>query len=387
MGAPQLGILERWALRYLEKRFRKSPTAAGDDDVHVLNESERQRLRRIEQGVVLRAALIGAVTAAFAAGVEVLCTPWLLGPDPEAATWEMQAKFWAVVGPLIGVAAVIEIALLYWDSLRSVYSLSDAAGLRLFGQGPQTRTTALALARAALELPNPQTAEGIDAHREVSKVWLVTVGLLYKLKVGLTSFLLKALVRRAAGRAAVRAWLVWVAVPVTALWDAITAWRIVREARLRAMGPSAAHELASALFEDRPPLSEGARVAALQAVGGSIVSTHDMHPNLLALLRAVEGHLGDSAGYVLDDTKRFLEQLDSLDPKERLRALEVLAVSAIIDGRVTRTERELVADAQTRCGRQGLGGLRYLRRRFLAGQPLTLHDVQRAIGVPITSTR
>lgn len=380
--SPELGRLERFALRYLERAYGRVPARA-DDAVHVLDAAERAELRRIELGVVLRAAAIGALTAGIAAFVELEATP-LLGEDPDAASFEEQLRFWLVVGPTIALTAVLEIALLYWDGLRSVHRLAVAAGLPLFGAANQPRATALALARAALELPNPRTAHGIDAHREASKLWLASVGLLYKAKVGLTSFLIKALIRRAAGRSLLRAWLVWVAVPITAFWDAVVAWRVIREARLRALGPSAAFELAEALFPDdgsRAPLSEDARIASHMAVGGSIVSTQDQHPNLLALLEAIDRGLGRVPDEVrLDDTQLFRERFVALSPNERDRVLEVLMVASVMDGRISRGERRLVTEIQALAGRRGLDGLHALRRRFLRGDPLGREHVDRALG-------
>ncbi|MCB9617578.1 MAG: hypothetical protein H6722_34525, partial [Sandaracinus sp.] len=354
-----------------------------DDAVHVLDTEERAQLRRIELGVVFRAGLIGAFTAAIGALVEIEASA-ILGDDPDAASFDQQLLFWAIVGPTVGVTAVLEIALLYWDGLRSVHRLAVAAGLPLFGDKDEPRTTALALARAALELPNPRTAKGIDAHREASKLWLASVGLLYKAKVGLTAFLAKALIRRAAGRSLLRAWLVWVAVPVTAFWDAVVAWRVIREARLRALGPSAATELAEALFPrdgSRDALTEDARVAAHMAVGGSIVSTHDQHPNLLALLDAIDRGLGHvPEGVPLDDTRLFRERFVALTEAERDRVLEVLMVASVMDGRISRGERKLVQELQTLAGRSGLAGLHALRRRFVRGEPLTRDDVTNALG-------
>ncbi|MCB9621577.1 MAG: hypothetical protein H6724_19240 [Sandaracinus sp.] len=379
---PELGRLERFALRYLERAYGRVP-ARVDDAVHVLDTEERAQLRRIELGVVFRAGLIGAFTAAIGALVEIEASA-ILGDDPDAASFDQQLLFWAIVGPTVGVTAVLEIALLYWDGLRSVHRLAVAAGLPLFGDKDEPRTTALALARAALELPNPRTAKGIDAHREASKLWLASVGLLYKAKVGLTAFLAKALIRRAAGRSLLRAWLVWVAVPVTAFWDAVVAWRVIREARLRALGPSAATELAEALFPrdgSRDALTEDARVAAHMAVGGSIVSTHDQHPNLLALLDAIDRGLGHvPEGVPLDDTRLFRERFVALTEAERDRVLEVLMVASVMDGRISRGERKLVQELQTLAGRSGLAGLHALRRRFVRGEPLTRDDVTNALG-------
>ena len=50
------------------------------------------------------------------------------------------------------------------------------------------------------------------------------------------------------------------AVPVTAVWNGVVSWLVMREARLRAMGPSAAVALVDAVFDDVPPQDEAARL-------------------------------------------------------------------------------------------------------------------------------
>ena len=60
--------------------------------------------------------------------------------------------------------------------------------------------------------------------------------------------------RRILGRVAVRsvlgALVPFVAVPVTATWNALLTWKLLREARIRAMGPSAVAELVDGVFSD-----------------------------------------------------------------------------------------------------------------------------------------
>ncbi len=378
----ELGFLERAALRAF-RRWEDKAEREAENAVHVLDQDEQKALRGIQRGVVFRAALIGALTASIAAAAEVWLETRMLGGAPDAATFSEKLHFWLALAPVIGIAAVLEIGLLYWDGLRSVHRLSKAAGLVLFDGPAQMSGIALALARAALELPNPQTGHGIDAHREVSKLWLLSVGLLYKAKVGLTSFLVKALIRRAAGRSLVRAWLIWAAVPVTAVWDAIVAYRMIREARLRAIGPSAAEEIARALFEGDKALSSAAEQATLQAVGSCIVSTHDAHPNLLALLDALERRVTPDEETVLDSTSEFMKSLEALSLEERRRVLEVAVVAAVLDGKLSGDERAMIQRAQAICQVEGLAGVERLRKSFVKGRGMTERAVERAIGTPI----
>ncbi|MGC4121907.1 MAG: hypothetical protein QM765_46465 [Myxococcales bacterium] len=160
---------------------------------------------------------------------------------------------------------------------------------------------AVALTRAALELPDPAAPVfGIDPLRGASRLQLVAAAALYKLKVSLSTFLAKLLVRRMLGRAALRTLIPFVAVPVTALWNAVVCARVLRQARLRTFGPSAAAELVGFALDGVVSFSARGRLAAYRAVGSAVVAKRDLHPNLVALLhelpvpggRAEPGHGG-----------------------------------------------------------------------------------------------
>lgn len=357
-------LLERLGVRYFRSLSRRVTRRDEDGAVHRLTAGEREALKAIQRGAVLRASAAGALSTIVSAVAEVLVTP------PEGAE-ENAIVFWGVVGLSTAIASVIEILYLYWDGLRAVHGLATAAGLDLFPRGDAEQALAAAMARAALELPNPpRPAIGIDPHREVSKFRLVLASLVYKLKVSVTNFVVKALVRRVLGRAVVRTWLPFVAVPVTAAWNGFVCWLILREARVRAMGSSAAEELVGDIFELETTVSEAQRESALRAVAATIVRTADLHPNHLAVLAAVRARRGAGPEpQALDDTARFLEQLRALAPEERPLVLRVLAVAAIIDGRTTGAERRLWDEA-----RQAVGlapdetALRALLKAFVQGE-------------------
>ncbi|MCC6557736.1 MAG: hypothetical protein IT372_32695 [Polyangiaceae bacterium] len=370
---PARPLLERLGVLYFRRLSASMPRVRADDAVSVLNPEERRQLRRIGRGAVIRACVAGVLSAAAAATAEVLAEP-LLGPTPGSASLAQTARYWGVVLGVTGVAAVLELLFLYWDSLRSVHALARAAGLDLFpaepGSNDEREAVAAALARAALELPNPtDRAFGVDPRREASRLRLVVASLLYKLKVSVTSFALKVLVRRLLGRALVRAWLPFVAVPVTAAWNGAVAWIVLREARVRAMGPSAAAELVDAVLEDGLPASREGRVALARAVASAIVRTEDLHPNLFVLLREVVRRVGEADGEAIDDPQAFIQALPRLDPREQRAALQILTVAAIIDGRLTAAERSLLAEAQAACGRApDHRPAERLRRAFVAGR-------------------
>ena len=362
-------LLERVGVAYFRRLSAGLPAVEAVDEVHVLNADELRDLRRIQRGVIARAAIVGALSGLASALAELYAVA-RIGGDPDAYALGQLVELWVIVGCVTGVATLFEIAFLYWDALRSVHRLAHAAGLSLF-EGTGEAAVAHALARAALELPNPPgRVFDVDPHREVSQARLVLITLAYKLKIGVTSFLLKALLRRVLGRATVRVWLVFVAVPVTAAWNAIVAWLVIRQARLRAMGPSAAAELAGRLLRDAQ-LSKQGKLAVLRAVAAAIVRTHDPHPNLIAFLAEVRGYAGEAKGEDVDDTRAFLEALPALPEREQDLVLRVLCVGAILDGKLARDERRLIEEAYRAAGREPrTAAVDRLRRAFTRGRPI-----------------
>ena len=345
-------LLERMGIWYFRALSRAARQRAATDPVHELNAEERASLRGIQRAAIVRAAAAGAVSSIVSAAAEIWVTP----PHPDAAAnpW----MFWGVVGGATALASVVEILYLYWDGLRAVHGLATAAGLDLFPQGDAGHAVAASMARAALELPNPpDPVHGIDPRREASKARLVLASLFYKLKVSVTNFVVKALVRRMLGRTMLRTWLLpFVAVPVTAAWNGLVCWFILREARIRAMGASAAREMVGSIFRAEGTPSPAQRDVVLRGVAATIVRTVDAHPNLLAVLDAVRDAVGaDSAPGApppegLDDTAGFLARLRALPASEQGFVLRVLGVAAIIDGRMTGAERRLWREAREAAG-------------------------------------
>jgi hypothetical protein len=377
-------LLLRAGIGYFRRLSRGAAPIDIGDGVHYLNPRERAALRQIERRSIVRAGVAGALSTAAAAIAELFAHP-VLGPDPDHATWEQTVHFWAIVGSATIAAAIVEITYLYLNGLRAVHDLSREAGLDLFPNADDDKALAGAMARAALELPTPpERLFGVNPWREASRTRLVVSSLAYKLKVSLSNFLVKALVRRMLGRSLVRMWLPFVAVPITAAWDAWVCWLILREARIRAMGPSAAREMVNIAFERTPSPSLAGGAAVVRAVASSIVRTEDMHPNLVALLREVAGRVGvassrhaeaqnaapDGAGE-LDDSKAFLAQLAVLEPEEQRLTLRVLAIASVIDGRLTRPERRLLREAHAIAKVPlDMKKVHELKSAFLTGDPI-----------------
>lgn len=356
-------LMARVGRRYFEARSSTMKAVASGDALHVLNDAERQALKRVEYGAIARASVAGALSGGACAAAEVFAD-FEFANDPVA--------YWTLMGVVTVIASIGEIAYIYWETLRSVHELARVSGLELFGKDRKSSDEALidALARAALELPNPvDLSVGVNPHREAKKWRLLLVSLAYKAKVGVTNFVAKLLIRRMLSRVALRGLLPFVALPVTAMWNGIVMWMVLREARIRAMGPSAIEDLVRAIFKEAPQLSPQGRLSAVRAVAAAIVRTQDLHPNLVRLLSSVARQAGDTAKNELDDVGLFLSNLKSLEASELKVTLQVLSVACVVDGRLSAREKKLWSDALEAAGRPvDFKGLERLLTAFVRGE-------------------
>lgn len=359
-------VVEALAVRYFKRRAGKAVRPDARDAVHFLNPDERRALRRIEYLAVGRAAIVGAVCAGLGAIANVALQP-LLGDDPSSASWGRWVEFMLLTLLAALPLVAIELSLIYWNAIDSVHQLAAAAGLPLFrakevGQDvvrhagdivdDEDEIFAAVLARAALEIPNPpRPMFGIDPRREASRLRILLATLVYKAKVSLTKFVARTLLTRIFGRAALRAWIPFVAVPITALWDALVCRRALREARLRAIGPSAASELLGFVLAPHPEPSPGLREALMRAIGTAVVRSRDFHPNLIELLDDLKSRIGETDAEALDDVPRFIDCLRRLLPAEQKAALHTLVIACVLDGRVRQGERAIMTRAFRVCGR------------------------------------
>lgn len=337
---PALSWLERLGVQSIGRGAQSWPPPT--NSVSELDAEERKSLRALERGAVARAALAGATSAGITALVATR-----LGhlEEPEPIT------YWTWIGVVGVVTSILEVAYLYWDALASVRRMAQVSGVRLFEQDTLDHAVAVSLARAALELPTPaDNPLRVDPHREARRWQLLLISLFYKAKIALSTFVLKVLLRRVFGRLLARAAFEFVAVPVTALWNAAVCRRVLREARVRTMGPSLAKEMSVWILEplagsDRP--TDGVRLIAW-ALGTSIVKNALVHPNWVVLVRHLE--LPASLSGDFGDANGFLLALEHADSSTRTSVLRALLAAAILDGRISRLERQWLVTAFDRAG-------------------------------------
>ena len=112
----------------------------------------------------------------------------------------------------------------------------------------------------------------------------------------------------------------------------------------------------------------------------AVVRTGDLHPNHHAALRVLVERLGPVDFDDVDDPSSFMRELKAFSVPEQRLALRLLIIAAVLDGRITRAERALLAEAFQACGRPlALERVERLRRAFYGGEGLDFKLVEQLV--------
>ena len=251
---------------------------------------------------------------------------------------------------IVLVMFAIEMLVLFWLGLRTVHGFACLTGQYHQEDDllPESDSVPNMLARAALEVPDPVIHYmGIDPTKHIPKTQMLIVGLLYKAKVLLTSLIIKLVLIRLFGKGGSRLGFAWVAIPVTGIWDAITMYKVAKEAKLRLFGYSLARYIANDIIKPdiMERLSDKAKEGAIRAVATTSVLTQNYHPNMMVLLLKLSQtfDIKEQADY--DNWQDFLKILNEVEQHERYFLLDLLCVSAAFDGHLSNMEREHLPDA------------------------------------------
>jgi hypothetical protein len=341
--SPEPNILERKAADYL---------AHGADGTAEVGDAQRARVVLIARAtwwVVGLSAVAGIISGGIIGGSEVWLRLTVIDDDEAGLLdhWQIWAWFFAFAG----LVSAIEIAFLYWISLRSVVRIACLSGLEL-GHSGYPALFARGLARGALEFPNPQVeVVGIDPYALVPRWQLALLGVTYRMKVGVSSFVLRVFLRRVAARMAVRGFVPLIAGPLYAAWNAYIIWRIMTEARIRTLGPFAVDALVAEVKQhDHGDDADAFQDVMLHGAGEMLVRGRDAHPNrfyLMFRLREAFHHEAD----IRLDWDRQIARLKDLDVDAQSLVLDVLTLGAILGSKLRREEKDMLQQASTACGK------------------------------------
>jgi len=337
------GFLERLGVKYYRYLAKKSGTFDID------NISIDELAPDITLQTLTRNITTFAIVIAFAIGaLTTFVTIWI--------EWNYQSTmdsvpYYFLYGSVLITMLFIEMVVLFWLGINTVYSLACLTGHNQATKGsclPGDDAVPNILARAALEVPDPVIHYlGIDPLKHLSKSKLFLVAFFYKTKVILSGMAVKFLLIRLFGKGQARNAFSWVAIPITGIWDVFTIYKVAREARLRLFGNKlAAHIVNDILSDDLiDQLSPKVREGSIRAVATMMVLAQNYHPNMLILLIRLSDKfkINDDSEY--DNWEDFLQLLEELSEKERYFILDLLSISAAFDGHLSRLERYHLPEA------------------------------------------
>jgi len=337
------GLLEKLGADYYRYLGKKS----GTDSLKNLSIDELpadNTLQTLASNITAFAAII-----AFAIGaLTTFVTIWVEWTYHE--TME-STNYYILYGSVLVSMLVLELAVLFWLGLKTVYSLACLIGHHQASSDPCAPVEDAVpniLARAALEVPDPVIHYlGIDPLKHLSKSKLFLVAALYKAKVILSSIVVKFLMTGLFGKGGTRTAFSWVGIPITGFWDAFTLYKVAREARLRLFGHKLVEHLVTQILTDDKlaQLSPLAREGAIRAVATMMVLAQHYHPNMLVLLIRLcnSFHIKEDCEY--DNWEDFLSILEQVKEPERYFLLDLLSVSAAFDGQLSRLEKHHLPEA------------------------------------------
>ncbi|MFN3847043.1 MAG: LBF_2804 family protein [Paracoccaceae bacterium] len=335
------------------------------------------KINRVTRWIIGQSALAGIISGGLIGGAEIWMRQAIL-VGMEGAGWRETLPYWAAFYAFAGVISAVEIALLYALALRGVARISQWSGLSLSehdGRG----LFAHALARTALEFPNPQVEiYGIDPYARVANWKLTALNIAYKMKVGVSSFLVRVFLRRVASRVAIRGVVPLLAGPLYAAWNAYITWRILTEAQVRTLGPLAVNNLIAAHFQNAKDLDDTAKDVMLHALAEMVTRGRDAHPNQIYLMARVRTALERTEEIALDwpTMRRHLPALRSAD---QIRVLDVMTLSCIIGSHSHREQMVLLRSACQDCNVVlHEDRVNELRRSLRRGDKITVNDLSGA---------
>ncbi|TVR56033.1 MAG: hypothetical protein EA421_04975 [Gemmatimonadales bacterium] len=369
---PDPNILERKVAEYLARS-----NEGGGDEWRGRSVAEAAEMQRLIRWSVVWAAVAGIVSGSIIGGVETWMHLGVLDGDSDAgdAGWREQLPIWAGFFAFAGVISAVEILFLYVLTIRGAAKLSNRSGIAL-GHDGYPALFGLGLARAALDLPNPRVlVYGVDPYAYMPGWWIAVRNIAYKMKVGVSSFLLRIFLRRVMGRMAIRGLIPLIAGPLYALWNAIIVWRIMNEERLRTLGPFAVEDLLRQVSgEEERPGPEAVEVM-MHGVGEMLMRGHDAHPNQVLLLSRLRRNFNYESEAIDVDWERQRTALRSLESGEQEAALNLLTLSSVLGRRTYKEQKKFLLEAHDDCGLTlKPERLKHLRKRLKEGRTITPDD-------------
>lgn len=345
MDTPKLNAIERWALRFIQHRNRLTDAHS----IHRWTREEYKTIRHLEITAIILAAFSGMTSGFLIGGLEI----WLnLEYEDYATSWVSFGLYWFWFMAISIAISLVEVVLLYWVVLWRVARVASIAGLHLSGADVD-QVIAIGLSRAALDVPDPRRPfYGIDPYVRVPRWQLWVYAALYRLKIGATSFIVRLILRRVLGRAAVRMFIPLVAIVIYSFWNAIIIGWVMRASRIRAAGPVAIQEWTAMMRQRRDELDPAARLALMEAVAELIIQGAKDHPNFYLFVTQMLDVLQLQPEQMDLNWPKHLAVIQAMEPAQQTLLLDTLQLVSLLDGRPRRRQKRFLRNLHIACGRE-----------------------------------
>jgi len=240
---------------------------------------------------------------------------------------------------------MIEMAILYWLGMRAIYTLASLTGHEEESSLPNEYDVKKMMIRSILDIEEPVFRYlGIDPQKYVSKKWIFVRMALYKVKKLLTRIVLKFFIKKVATRYSFRVGLVWLSIPISAIWDALSIHRTIKDAKIKLFGSQLSKYIAENILSDKilEPYSSTIKEGCIRAISNMMVLSHNNHPNNIILLLRVNKDMTITEEKDYDNLDIFLTYLKEASPKERHLLRSLAGVSAIFDSKLNRKKKEVL---------------------------------------------
>ena len=324
------GSLETWALKIVH---RVSQNIVADN---FETGGRYESMKKIERTAIIRAGIAGMISGLLCSIATLVAAP-LLVENP--ASWTENILYFSIIGVTSGIVTILEIAFLYWDAIKNsakMISIAQKDRKKPYGMDHVN----ISIVRSALEIPNSKDQLfGIDPLREKSNTLLFIQTIAYKAKIAVSNFVIKALIRRLMGRAASRAYIEFISIPVFGLWNAmITKW-IMFEARLRAIGPFCIEEFYAKLYpEGLEKMSLERAQFEFIVMSEKVVQSGSFHPNVFIFLN----RFITEVPYTVEELSSVSipEAIERLDISLRKDAMRCYFALVALEGGITKSDKK-----------------------------------------------
>ncbi|TGM12794.1 hypothetical protein EHQ81_12980 [Leptospira selangorensis] len=354
------GVLEKWGIKILRNYVN------GDKEGEKLlgpSPDFFPKSTRIIRWASFLGLQIGFWTTYF-----IILVEKLFPESPETFSPEFIEK-WSYAGAALAIGTILEFYLLYKLGLWAAYKLTKLSGIELEEDPDLVTGNANLLSRMALEIPDPDLKLlGIDPLRLTDKRSLLIRTFFYKTKVLLSNLIAKIVLRKILARNSLRVYADYIAAPITAIWDGVVMYLILKELRIRLLSRIIAKEVTDEILKNKDKLSKEGKIAFLAAVGNSVVFTQIFHPNLeYMLIKMHKGFGSNSQNGSLDDLDTFGSLVSQLSKEEKKACLRLLCVACSFDGKLSAFETKHIKRILGEEAKENLDSIRILSEYIRKG--------------------